>query len=226
MGLFARLGRIVSGKANETVDSLEDATFESTLKQTIREQKEALNKTITASAQAIANFNQLKADSDKAQRQAEEWEQKAMQALQSGREDLAKKCLAKKSECTKQVESLAPAIVTAEAATEKLKRQIAEMKVKIEEAERNSATLIARRNAAKAQKQVSEALAVGSISDNAFSTLKRFEESVNKQEAEASAYLEMSGSSDNSLDKELAALQSTSRVDDDLAALKAKMGKL
>ncbi|MEK7484772.1 MAG: PspA/IM30 family protein [Planctomycetota bacterium] len=225
MGLFSRLGRIISGKANETVDTLEDASFESTLKQTIREQKEALNKTITASAQAIANFNQLKSDSDKAQRQAEEWEQKAMQALQSGREDLAKKCLSKKTECTQQIESLASPITAAEAATEKLKRQIAEMKTKIEEADRNSATLIARRNAAKAQKQVAEALSVGSISDNAFSTLKRFEESVSKQEAEASAYLEMSGSSDNNLDKELAALQSSSVVEDDLKALKAKMGK-
>lgn len=224
MGIFSRLGRIISGKANSGVDALEDATFESTLKQTIREQKEALNKTITASAQAIANFNRLKADSDKAQRQADEWEEKAVKALESGREDLARKCLAKKTECEQQVGALAPSIVAAEAATEKLKKQIAEMKVRIDEADRNAATLIARKNAAKAQKQVTEALAI-STSDNAFATLKRFEETVSKQEAEASAYLEMAETGDANLDKELAQLQSSSSVEDDLAMLKAKLGK-
>jgi phage shock protein A len=226
MSFFARFKRVISGKANEGMDSLEDATFESTLKQTIRDQKEALNKTITASAQAIANFNKLKADSDKARRQAQEWEEKAMTALESNREDLARKCLGRKTECDEQIASLAPSIQAAELATEKLKKQIEEMKNRIEDAERNSATLIARRNAAKAQKQVSAALANVGSSDNAFSTLKRFEETVLKQEAEASAYLEMAETgSDESLDKELKALSTSSGVEDSLAVLKAKMAK-
>ena len=42
--LFTRSTRVVKGQMNTAMDSIEDATFESTLQQTVRDLKEELNK--------------------------------------------------------------------------------------------------------------------------------------------------------------------------------------
>ena len=101
---------------------------------------------------------------------------------------------------------------------------VKELKRKIEEAQRNANTLIARKNAAKAQKKVAEALAGVGEAENAFAALKIFEESVARDEAAAKAYETMAGEADESLEEEFAKLD-TSSVDDELEKLKKEMGK-
>jgi phage shock protein A len=53
---------------------------------------------------------------------------------------------------------------------------VGELKRKIDEAERTATTLVARKNAAQAQRKVAEALAGVGNADNAFAALNRFEE--------------------------------------------------
>ena len=106
--------------------------------------------------------------------------------------------------------------------SDRLKQQVADLKRKIEEGERNANTMIARKNAARAQKKVAEALAGVGEADNAFAALQSFEESVARDEAAAKAYESMSVDPDSDLEKEFAEL-STSGVDADLEALKKEM---
>jgi len=63
------------------------------------------------------------------------------------------------------------AVDSAQATSEKLKQQVTELKHKIDEGERTATTLVARRNAAVAQRKVSEAMAGVGSADNAFSAL-------------------------------------------------------
>lgn len=221
---FNRAGRVVRGQANKGMDVVEDATFESTLRQTVRDMKTELNKVVRASADAMSNHNRLEAEYQKYVRQSEEWKDRARKALEQGREDLARKALARKKEADEQVASMQVSVDSARTTSEKLKAQVSELKNKIESAQRNANTLIARKNAAKAQKKVSEALAGVGEADNAFSALKNFEESVARDEASARAYESMAGSPDEDLEKEFESLD-VSSVDDDLAALKAEIGK-
>ncbi len=222
MAFFKRLFRVAKGKANAATDALEEATFETTLKQNIRDMEAELNKVVRASAEAMSNLNRLETEYQRFVDQSADWKSKATKALQGGREDLARKALAKKGEADRQVQALEPAVAQARAAREKLKGQVDTLRAKIEEARRSSSTLIARKNAARAQKQVAQTLAGVNVDDNAFAALGRFEESVARDEAMAKAYEEMGTTADSSLEAEFAELDA-SNTDDGLARLKAEI---
>src|SRR5690349_23247284 len=104
--LFSRSGRVARGQVNKSIDNIEDATFEATVKQTVRDMRGELVKTINASAMAMSNHNRLEAEYQKYVRQSEEWLGRANQALDAGNEELAKKALAKKAESDEQVRSM------------------------------------------------------------------------------------------------------------------------
>src|SRR3954467_3158114 len=218
--LFGRMGRVARGQANQGVDAMEDATFESTVKQTVADMKSELNKVVQASASAMSNYNRLEAEYQKYVRQAQEWKDRAGVALDAGNEDLAKKALAKKSECDRQVGSMQQAVTSAQQTSEKLKQQVMELKRKIEEGERTATTLVARKNAAMAQRKVAEAMSGVGSADNAFAQLNRFEQNVSKEEATAKAFDQLaSAGKDDDLEKQFAQL-GTGNVDGALAALK------
>jgi phage shock protein A len=222
---FGRIGRVARGQANAGVDVLEDATFESTVKQTVADMKSELNKVVQASASAMSNYNRLDAEYQKYTRQSQEWKDRAGQALDAGNEDLAKKALAKKAECDRQVNSMQTAVTGAQATSEKLKQQVLELKRKIDEGERTATTLVARKNAAMAQRKVAEAMSGVGSADNAFSQLNRFEESVAKEEATAKAFDQLASvGKDDDLEAQFAQL-GTGNVDSELEALKAERRK-
>jgi phage shock protein A len=217
--LFNRAGRVARGQANQGMGAVEDATFEATVRQTVEDMKTELNKAVGASAMAMSNYNRLEAEYQKYVRQAEEWTDRARKALDAGNEDLARKALAKKQECMQQVNSMQASVDAARQASETLKQQVLELKRKIEDGERTATTLVARKNAASAQRKVSEALAGVGKADNAFSQLSRFEESVSREEATAKAFNTLAAGKDDQLESEFAALEGSS-VDKELEALK------
>ncbi len=219
--IFGRGGRVVRGQVNQSLDVVEDATFEATVKQTVRDMRVELVKTINASAMAMSNHNRLEAEYQKYVRQSEEWLARANQALDAGNEDLAKKALAKKAESDQQVALMQPGVDAARGASESLKSKVIELKRRIDEADRTATTLVARKNAAVAQRKVAEALSGVGEADNAFAALKGFEESVSREEAKAKAFDQLAAAGkDESLEAEFAQLQGGT-VDSDLAKLKA-----
>jgi phage shock protein A len=223
--VFSRLGRVGRGQVNQGVGAIEDATFEATINQTVSDMKTELNRVVVASAQAMSNYNRLDAEYQKYVRQSQEWKDRAGQALDAGNEDLAKKALAKKAESDKQVASMQTAVESARATSEKLKSQVGQLKSKIEEGERTATTLVARKNAASAQRKVAEAMAGVGNADNAFAALGRFEESVAKEEATAKAFDELgSAGKDDDLEAQFAQL-GTHGVDAELEALKKERQK-
>jgi phage shock protein A len=182
--------------------------------------KTELNKVVQSSAMAMSNYNRLDAEYQKYVRQSQEWKQRAGMALDARNEDLAKKALAKKAESDKQVASLQAAVESARQASESLKTQVTDLKHRIEEGERTATTLVARKNAALAQRKVSEALAGVGKADNAFAALSHFEETVAKEEATAKAFDQLaSAGKDSNLDAEFAQLEGHT-VDAELEALK------
>jgi len=188
----------------------------------VADMRNELNNVVRASAVAMSNYNRLDAEYQKYVRQSQDWKDRAGQALDAGNEDLAKKALAKKAECDRQVASMQQAVDAARQTSEKLKSQVGELKSKIDEGERTATTLVARKNAALAQRKVAEAMAGVGSADNAFAQLNRFEDTVSKEEATAKAFDELASTGkDEDLEKQFAEL-SGHGVDADLAALKAE----
>ena len=103
------------GQANSGVDAIEDATFEATVNQTVADMRNELNNVVRASAVAMSNYNRLDAEYQKYVRQAQDWKDRAGQALDAGNEDLAKKALAKKAECDRQIASMQQSVDAAQA---------------------------------------------------------------------------------------------------------------
>ena len=207
--IFNRAGRVARGQANEGMSAVEDATFDATVRQTVADMRNELN-------------NRLDAEYQKYVRQSQDWKDRAGVALDANNEDLARKALAKKAECDQQVASMQTSVDQSQKASDTLKQQVGELKRKIDEAERTATTLVARKNAAQAQRKVAEALAGVGNADNAFAALNRFEETVSKEEATAQAFNQLASTGkDDDLEKQFAALGSHGHgVDDDLAALK------
>ncbi len=218
--VFNRGGRVARGQVNQGMSAVESATFEATVKQTVLDMRNELNNAVRASAMAMSNHNRLEAEYQKYARQSQEWKDRASAALDSGNEDLAKKALVRKGESDKQVNSMQASVDSARQASETLKNQVVELKRKIDEAERTATTLVARKNAAQAQRKVAEALAGVGSADNAFAALGTFEESVSREEASAKAFQTLaSAGKDDELESQFAQLGGHS-VDDELAALK------
>ncbi len=223
--MFSRLGRVARGQANQGVGAIEDATFEATVNQTVADMRTELNNVVRASAMAMSEYNRLDAEYQKYVKQSDEWKARAGQALDAGNEDLAKKALAKKAESDRQVASMQTAVQSAQATSEKLKQQVADLKRKIDEGERTATTLVARKNAATAQRKVSEAMAGVGNADNAFSALGKFEESVAREEATAKAYDQLaSAGKDDDLEAQFAQLGDHG-VDAELEAMKKERGQ-
>lgn len=221
MSFFNRISDIFKANLNDALDKAENP--ELMLKQMVIEMEESVNKTALSVANAIANEKNLSHKLEKANSEQTDWEQKAMQALQAGREDLARAALEKKAVYARNVADLEPIYTSAKSTTEKLRGQLEQLKNKLEEARMRQSTLIARSQSAKAQKEINQAFA--GIGADAFSKFDKYEERIETLESQAEAFGELAG--DNTkLDDEIKQLSNNSTVDSDLLALKEKMGML
>lgn len=221
MGIFSRIADIFKANVNDALDKAEDP--EKMLKQMVIEMEESVNKATLAVANAIANEKSLEKKIEKERRNMEEWDNKARQALGAGREDLARAALERKVIAEKNFNDLQPIYLQARATTNKLREQLASLKTKLEEARARQSTLIARSQSAKAQKEIAKMMS--GVGSDAFSKFDKLEEKIEKTEAEASAFEQLSSES-MGLEEEFKMLSKSSSVDQQLLELKAKMGLL
>jgi phage shock protein A len=221
MGIFNRITDIFKANVNDTLDKAEDP--EKMLKQMVLEMEESVNKATLAVANAIANEKSLERKLAKAKTESADWHQKAVQALNANREDLAKAALQKKTLAEKNAVDLEPIYVQAKTTSDKMREQLNMLKNKLEEARSRQSTLIARSQAAKAQKQIAQSFS--GVGSDAFSKFDKYETKIEKLESEAEAFETLAGEN-TSLDMQFKQLATASTVDDELLALKASMGKL
>lgn len=221
MSIFNRITDIFKANVNDALDKAEDP--EKMLKQMVLEMEESVNKTTLAVANAIANEKSLDRKLGKARAESSDWQQKAAQALGAGREDLARAALQKKQIADKNVQDLEPIYTTAKATSDKMRQQLDALKAKLEEARSRQSTLIARSQAAKAQKQIAQSFS--GVGSDAFSKFDKFEGKIEKLESEAEAFEQLAGQN-TKLEDEFKLLSANSSVDSELLALKASMGML
>lgn len=221
MGMFSRISDIFKSNVNDALDKAEDP--EKMLKQMVLEMEESVNKATLAVANAIANERGLQRKLEKQREVSADWQQKAVQALQAGREDLAKAALEKKAIAEKNVADLAPIQAQAATTSAAMRQQLDTLKNKLDEARSRQSTLIARSQAAKAQKQIAQTFS--GVGGDAFSKFDKFEGKIEKLESEAEAFEQLAGENTN-LEQEFKKLSSSATVDADLLALKQQMGML
>lgn len=215
MGLFDRLSRVVRANLNDMVSQAEDP--EKVLEQSIIDMQEDLVKLRQAVARAIAAQKRTEQQYLKNQEEATNWEQRAKLALGKGDENLAREALTRKKSFADTAAVLKQQLDQQSGQTDTLKRNLIALESKISEAKTKKDMLKARASAAKANKQLQETL--GNIgTGSAMAAFERMEEKVLSLEAESQSALELTG---NDLERQFAALESSSDIEAELQALKA-----
>lgn len=217
MGIFKQFVDILKANINDMLDKAEDP--EKMIKLMIVEMEEAVTKATSALAQAMANEKNLQRKEDVANQETGNWEGKAVQALKSGREDLAKEALSKKINFESQSKQYSQMRATANQATGQLKDNLDKIKMKLDEARMKQSTLTARSQAAKAQKEFAKQM--GNMSNSAFSKFDKMEEKIMKLEAEGEALGEITGATIK--EDEFAKLDKDEKMEDELAKLKKQL---
>jgi phage shock protein A len=221
MGMFDRFATMVRSNLNDLISRAENP--EKMLNQLITDMRSQLDKARQQVAQAIADEKKLEADSIAMQKSAEDWERRAMLAVQEGRDDLAKQALMRYNEALQGAQQLHETWVKSKQETESLKSSLRQLNDKIEEAKRKKNILIARARRAEAQQRIQDTLS-GMGDKSAFESFERMQEKIeaNERKAIASAELsqEMSG---DSLAKQFEQLEYHGSSDQQLLELKAKM---
>ncbi len=221
MSIFARVADIFKANINDLLDRAEDP--EKMIKQMVIEMEEAVSKATLALGNAIANQKSLEREMNKKQIAIDDYQKKAIEAVNAGRDDLAKKALERKNTLAADITSLQTSLDEAKKVTDSLRSQLDTLKTKLEEARMRQSTLIARAQAAKAKKEIAQS--ISGIGNDSFSNFERFERKIEKDEAQADAIEEISKGSSTSLDAELDALSTSSAADTELEALKKSLGK-
>ena len=227
MGIFDRLTRLVRSNVNDLISSAENP--EKMLNQLIADMNGQLVKAKQQVAAAIADEKRLRDQADAEARLSGDWEQRAMLAINQGRDDLAKQALLRQSEHAEHAATLAATWEAHRAETEKLKGQLRELADKIEEAKRKKNLLLARQRRAEAQQRIAQTMS--SMSEkSAFEAFARMEEKIeqNERQIKASSEIDEEFSGDK-LANEFRQLErgaGSGDADSRLLALKQKMGVL
>src|SRR3954464_6765030 len=227
MGIFDRFSALLKSNINDLISRAEDP--EKMLTQILVDMRGQLVKAKQQVASAIADEKRLRDQADAEFKQAQDWERRAMLAIQEGRDDLAKQALVRQAEHTGHGEQLQATWEQHRLETEKLKNQLRDLNDKIEEAKRKKNLLLARQRRAQAQKRIAETMS--SMSEkSAFEAFARMEERIetNERQLKASMEIEEEFTGDR-LQQDFKALEkgaAAGTVDVQLMALKQKMGML
>jgi phage shock protein A len=226
MGIFSRLKTLISSNVNDMINKAEKP--EKMLNQLLIEMNEQLIESKRAVAMAIADEKKLERELQSQEAQAQEWERKAMLAVQAGKDDLAKEALLRKQEYSNNAAEYRKQWESQKASVEKLKDSLRELQNKIEEAQRKKNLLVARAKRAEAQQKIQSTISSVSGNRTAFDAFDRMSKKVDQMEAEADAALELEEvSADASLEKRFKELEkSDSSADLMLLELKEKMKAL
>lgn len=223
MGIIERLSTLLKSNVNDLIDKAEDP--EKIANQVIHDLQNALQEASQGVAAAIAEKSKLQASLTKAKEEVAKYAERATKAVELGDDELAKEALKRKADAARDVERYTTLLAEQTENVDKLKRMLADMESKIEEAKHRRDSLITRAKSAEANKKIAETLSSAS-NKNPMDALDRMEEKVRNTEAQAEAYSELKS---DSLEDRFAALDaastSSSSIDDELAKLKEEMAK-
>ncbi len=222
MGIFDRLSTMLRSNINDLISRAENP--EKMLNQLILDMKGQLAKAKQQVAGAIADEKKLQGDSEAMRKQAEDWERRAMLAVQEGRDDLAKQALMRYNEHLQGAQQLHETWLKHKAENENLKLSLRQLNDKIEEAKRKKNILIARARRAEAQQRIQETMS-GMSDKSAFESFERMAEKIEAHERRAIAAAEIQEEfSGDHLARQFEALEYKGSSDQQLLELKAKMG--
>jgi phage shock protein A len=223
MGIMDRVATVVRSNLNHLINKAEDP--EKMLDQILIQMRQQLVEAKREVAVAIADEKRLAAQLEAELEQVREWERRATMAVQKGEDDLAREALRRKADHEQIAIGYKKQWDAQQDSTENLKNALRALSQKIEEAGRKKNLLVARQKRAEAQKHIHEVM-TGLTDTSAFESFDRMTAKVEQIEAQAGAAVELSQElSGDTMEQRFRALESSTDVEQELHALKAKVQK-
>lgn len=215
--ILTRLIRLFKSSANDALDAVEDPG--ALARQMVRELASEVARTEEAVAAVLGEYRVLTSKRDEAKSDAEDWNNKAAQAVKGGRDDLATAALERAERAERSLVGYEQSVAMLSPKVAALKAKLTSLRKKKDDAESEADVIAARASAASASSRATRVL--GGVGDSPVD-FDHVRNRVMHLEATAEALDEVASEKTGArLEAELAALSSSS-VADRLAKLKTE----
>lgn len=217
MGMFSRFTDIINANINAMLDKAEEP--EKMIKLIINEMEETLVEVRSAAAKYIAEKKTIMRNIRDMENRVTNWHTKAELALTKGREDLAKSALVEKQTCTQKLTEFNEELVHIDEHLIAVQQDSQRLQDKLTEAKRKQEGFAIRQQSAEVRLKVREKAVIHNI-DEAINKFERYQQKIDRVEAEVEAY-DMTSSND--LDSQFRALENDENLEQELEQLKQKV---
>lgn len=218
MNLWNRFKSWFKSEAHSALDSLESTP--KMIDQSLRDAKEKIDKTVKSTALAVAHVKSVERKIESEKENVKAWNAKAEKAVLSGDDELAKNAIQKKLAHESNLATYEKMYIPSKKSADKLKSIMEKQQNEYELLKIQSDNLKSQSAFAQTMKDINKS-ALG-IDDDGFINFNNLQESINKQQDEASAYEELANES-TAIEDKFEALESP-KLDEELEKMKAKLG--
>jgi phage shock protein A len=217
MGMFSRFTDIINANINSMLDKAENP--EKFIMFIIQEMEETLVEVRSTAAKHIAEKKTVMRNIRDMESRVANWQQKAELALTKGREDLAKAALVEKQSCAQKLVEFNEELGQFDEYLTAVQQDGQRLQEKLSEAKRKQDAYRVRQQSAEVRLKVREKAAVHNI-DEAISKFERYQQKIDRVEAEIEAY-DMTSSKD--LNSQFRELENDENIEQELEQLKKKV---
>ena len=217
MGMFSRFTDIINANINSMLDKAEDP--EKMIKLIIQEMEETLVEVRSTAAKHIAEKKTVMRNIRDMESRVANWQQKAELALTKGRDDLAKAALVEKQSCAQKLAEFNEELGQFDEYLTAIQQDSQRLQDKLSEAKRKQDAYRIRQQSAEVRLKVREKAAVHNI-DEAISKFERYQQKIDRVEAEVEAY-DMTSAKD--LNSQFRELENDENIEQELEQLKKKV---
>ena len=226
MGILTRFKDIMASNINALLDKCEDP--EKMIDQYMRNLESDLGKVKAETASVMAEETRAERELNECTEQINKMQTYAEKALMAGNESDARTFLEKKQALVNTQTALQQAYDIAKNNADKMRQMHDKLVKDIQSLESRRSAIKATVKAAKAQERINKVGSSVTGANNSMEAFSKMEAKANKMLDEANAMAELNQTAENADIDNLAAkydaTPSNAEVDDELAALKAKMG--
>ena len=218
MSIFSRLADIFKADVNALLDKAEDPA--KMVRLMIKEMEDTLVEVRSEAVRVIAEKKDLERRLGALQDGQADWQQKAEFALTQNREDLAKAALAAKRKLAGEADILGTELTGIADAIVRYDADMAQLNAKLEEAKARRKAVEIRMKTAEKRVKIRKTLRETRIND----TLERYaatERRIDDLEAQSDVF---DLGRPESLDRQFADLEAEKGIEDELAAMKTRLG--
>lgn len=217
MGLFTRFTDIINANLNNMLDKAEQP--EKMIRLIIQEMEETLVEVRGTAAKNIAEQKTMSREIKSANSSIEHWQEKAELALAKNREDLAKSALIQKHKYQEMLVSLESECKQLDEFLAEVQADAQRLQSKLTEAKRKQESFNVRKESAEVRLKIREKATIHNI-DEAISKFERYQQKIDRVEAEIEAY---DLTQNHDLSAQIDALAKNESVDKELEELKKQV---